>query len=720
MNTIVYNGNTYDRQIISINPFQSNSMVADTLSSDVMEVELNITDPTEIIPYQYGASVEYYHDNDLVGKFRLSKVERTAKTRYVLTCVSYVGVMEHITHYGGVYRTQLGNIMREIFSQAGMVEGTDYTIETKLSNIAVAGWLPIASCRDNLQQCLFACGGSLVKDDAGMINIFFNAPTEYETIAPSRIYEGGSFEYPAKATKVTVLEHEYLKTSQDATVNLYNSGSESVTQKLVTFDEPCYNIAWTGTTLVYPTDPTVGTNYAVVTGSGILTGKKYTHTTNEVVVDTGVTGDDYEVKVENMTLVSNLNSKNCANRLASYYANAEIIGTSFVLDHERPMDRVYITDPYGVQKMGYISELDIQASNTVKADAKIVTNWQPTFIGNDYNFCKVFKTSDVSGGQITIPADAVGKAGRFILFSGFCGGQGGTAGAGGTSASQLYQQTRNFFNYGYLMGGTGGNGGNAGSGGKGFRSKQQDVNVLAATYNVTIGAGGAGGIAYPNGYDHGADGSIGGNTSIVIDGTTVSTEGQPVQETAIANTLTGDVYGDAGFSGIAGGKGGNGGQLRVNTVSPYSASVIVPPSIGWQVVYNGTMWVGGAVGESARYTGNVVYGINFYGCGGSGAAYGSNGIRQTGKGSFYNGNTGNTYYLAIPPNGASAGSPPAAGFAKCGNGGSGGGGGAGQECLYAFDTAGRTGTTQNLRGSFGGSGAQGGTGSAGFILLYYN
>lgn len=718
MNTIIYNNKTYSREIVSINPYQSNSMVADTLESDVMEVVLNVSDPTELIPYTYGDVVEYDHNDELVGKFRLSSIERIAKTQYRLTCTSVIGIMQHIKHYGGKYSTQLGNIIREIFTTAGMVEDVDYSIDNKVSNIFTTGALPIASCRDNLKQCLFSCGASLTKDDEGKINIFFNAPVDYQEIVPQRIYEGGSFEYPSLATKVTILEHEYKATNLDEVVQLYET-ADVVEEKIVTFSELCYNIEWTGSELIYPTSLTQGTNYAIVSGAGVLTGKKYTHTTNEISVETGVEGEAYELQVTDMTLVSVLNSKNCAERIASYYANAQIIGTSFVLDHERPMDRVMITDPYDEVRIGYIKELDIKASNTVKADAKIVTNWSPRYIGNDFNNYAIFKISDLEEGKITLPADAVGSKGKFILFSGFRGGKGGYDGESGGDPTDpfTYDDLWNP-NTGQVIakakgcrtGGKGGAGGEGGLGGQGFKIAQIDVDVLEATYDASIGIGGVGGAR------NGSEGSIGGDTSITVDEDIITTQGKQVTNTPIANALNGDVYGDIGVNGIAGGYGGNGGRvLNASSLDYRNAS---GSEYGQGVTDGETIWYG--MEPSQRL--NVSYAYSTYktaGCAGAGSAVGSSGIRGAGD-SAISSSTHPQMILGYNY-GANATAPQKAEHGKCGRGGNGGGGGAGRSAYSVGWRVEIQEPTITMAGSVrGGQGSVGGQGSDGFILLYYN
>lgn len=418
MTNIVYNGKTYtDDVIISVNCHESNAMIEDTLEIDTLDVEILSKSAAGFLPFEYGTEVAYYLDDTLIGKFRLESVKRTRKNVYALSCVSFVGILDRVRHYGGVYTgVLLGNLLRDILGTAGLVEGRDYEIEQAVGQGVVSGWLPVASCRDNLRQCLFQGGVSLMKDTEGVLHFVYNLPNTYETIPEERTYMGGSLEQPSFATKIVVLEHEYKKTNLDKEVTLYDGADAN--NKIILFSNPCYDLEWNGSTF----SGEHGANYAIVNGTGVLTGKEYSHTTHEKVVEKSeqylansegeryltsdgkhltfaYDGEPNEVSVKDCTLVSLLNSENVAERVANYYNSANIVGASFVLEGEKPMDRVRITDVYGKTKLGYIKSIDMNGSGIIKADAEIVSSWKPSHVGNTFNYYKIFRRSDVVGGK---------------------------------------------------------------------------------------------------------------------------------------------------------------------------------------------------------------------------------------------------------------------------------------------------------------------------------
>jgi len=744
MNRIVIGNRTFTDSIItSISMNESNAMIADTLAVDELVIDMysneddgkvytsnhewyhtvnnegfRVGEYYDFRTLTYGTAVSYYQDQKLVGKFALKSVKRKSKYIYELSCISWVGIMDSITHYGGLYNgALLGDVLTDILTTAGLTANTDFTIDLNVYNTLVAGWLPVDSCRANMQQALFSCGASIIKDNYGILHFKFNLPTEAKEIDADATYEGGSFEYPALATKVIVTEHEYKQNPTiDKEVSLYDTGAENVTDKVVTFSKPCYDLTPSGLTISES-----GANYAIVSGSGTLIGKEYTHTTNIVEVETenyGLT-DDYEVTVKDATLVTLLNSHNLAERVSAYHSVAEIIGTSFVLDDEKPMDRINIIDPYGTERVGYIKEIDAIGSGIIKANAKIVTNWQPNHVGNDYNNYVIFTNDSakiaqdpthykpITNGTITLPADAVGTKGRFILFGGFKGGNGGYDGTAGQPSGGHGSEGRSEW---YTTIGRGGDGGQGGTGGSGVMTLQADVETLVGSYTASVGAGGQGGAK------NGGVGQLGGHTTVVIDGVTKDTDNGSLNTTGVANALSGDIYGMNGANGCAGGKGAEGGSQWGSYSYRWEREDVYYAPNGQSVTYRGITANGGTGGATSTYVVSTGYGSYNTGGGGGGAAYnvaGGNGGSGSASGVMH-------ATAGSGGQGADAPTPTSGVFATCGGGGYGGGGGGGAGKCSTTGGSQSQGYAYPGSGGRGGYGSAGGNGGAGFILLYYN
>lgn len=505
-------------------------------------ISILLTDPKQ---YKYGQPVIYEHNNSMVGKFYMQKCTRIKKDLYSISCVSGVGLLNKSKHYGGMYTgsTTFADAVDDIIGSI-----VPHTIDPTIARQRVYGWLPISTRRENLHQLLFSLGATIKKDADGDLFITVLSSSTPTEIEDKRIYLGGKVEYPDKVTKVSVIEHAYLnKGSSDEQATLFDGvvtipdepftspKGATVSGMMVEFSEPMHD-------LEISTSPSdiieSGVNYAIInsTGSVVLTGKKYTHTTVEKFMGDANADEDNTVTVTDATLVSRANSESVVERLYSYYTSAKTIDMSIVVGNERAGDAVSFNDPYEDKTSGLLSELSMHGSRILKGNAKIIADYLPTW-GNDYTDVILVTTS----GSVTLPTDA--SKCRAVLIG---GGNGGSAGGTGGSGEAGYN--------GYKNGGAGGIGGIGGTGGRILESIIGDE-CGGMTFNCTIGTGGAGGTSSsPNG----ADGTP--TTMYYIqDGARkeLSTVAGKKSPSGFQNFLDLDqVFGYYGEDGIAGARGG--------------------------------------------------------------------------------------------------------------------------------------------------------------------
>lgn len=582
MNVIDYAPYNFDdSSIIRGSVAMSNALMFDTLNPDELEVEVVSNDTgmrklltvdkdwyttvdnrgyvvmtSDIRQFTYGDPVLYYYDDVLQGKYYIRSVDRLSVDHFKLSAFSAVGMWTSIQHFGGIYD---GDTTGSVI--ADLLTGFSYTIDPDVAAVPLYGYLPIASVRDNLQQVLFAIGASLMKNSSGNPHFMFlqNVPTI--PVGDDRIFIGGKLNYKTPATSIRVTEHSYYISSYDIEVSLFDNtdGSGTADNKLVTFDEPCHNLVATGLTL-----GANGANYAYVTGTGTLTGKKYTHTQKIFSVPTGASGEPSEAKIEKATLVSPVNSANVAARVSDYKGTAEEVSCGIVMDTDdiKPASLISFNDPYGEATQGFIATMNITMSGKSKADCTIIKNYVPGHFGNN------FTTYDLFTSNATYTVTKTGTI-RIVL----C--QGGQGGAGGESAAKAPCGE----------GSAGGAGGAGGSAGKVYAT---DLSVTAGqTFSIVVGAGGAGGAANTAG-SYGTHSTFGSYTS--NDGA--------VPEYGYTNILTGITYAEMGEDGINGANGGNNG------------------SSGGSVTFNGQTWTGGSPASAHG---------QYSSAGGGGAAYGANG-----------------------------------------------------------------------------------------------
>lgn len=706
---LVYNGKTYtDATIITGLMTREKSPLSDTLTYDTLVVkildrsgeednlqdllgidlqdfdgeQLVVSEPyVDLVHFIRGTAGDLYYDERYLGKYYIDSVERNSKREYTLNFISALGILNKIEYRGGIFdRVPCGDIIANIMGGTYVSQDDEFEyysgsvpfyVQKTLKNVVLSGWIPfLNSSRDALQQVLFAVGGSVLKASDGLLKFAFWQPTEAVQISNSRLYIGGSIEYPSKYTKVVVTEHEFRQTDLDKEVELFDSQGITVNRKLVKFANPCHGI--TSTTLtIHESNP----NYAIVSGVGKLVGYEFTHNTVLIEKITGASGDESVAQISGAYLVSSLNSLNVAERVAAYYGFADLVNYGMVVNGDVTVgDRISFTDPFGDVVTGYIVSEEINLSANLKSNTKIATNWQPNHQGNQYNNFTILS----SGSSWTVPTALRGTPARVVIFGGFEGGQGGFNGANGENANAVASTL--------VYGGQGGEGGKGGSGGSKVNLLIVDIPSLANSYSYTLGVGGSGG--NPNG----GVGSIG--TDSVFGG--MSSADGSVNTTGWANPINGVIYNDAavatkGVDGADGGKGG--GATQQNAENGLDG--------GNLSTYKGGKGAAAYVSFPKCYAGG----------GGGGASIEANGTNGTVGANFVAGNGGN--------GGSVISIMPQATLGQCGKGGAGAGGGGGG--AGAVDTIGGVSFDSFVGvGGTGGTGQKGQQGSNGFILVMHN
>ncbi len=654
-----------------LNPF-SDFITADReqfVSLDYKEFSVNTNKD-----WKYGDPVYYKRNGELFGKFYMEKFKRVGQKEYQFDCISAIGLLEKTQHYGGIY---FGVTMAELLEEiiGGEIE---YTLDAVLAKQPIYGWLPIASRRENLHQLLFAMSASVKKDAEG--NVFITTLTKdtASDIPDSRIFRGGSIEYPQSTSKVSLSEHAYIQRADDETVTLYDGeiSADSITTPLgvvvrgglVLFDSPAHDLIATGTEIIES-----GVNYAVLSPSAEcqLVGQKYTHTVRQVTrPETPTEGDtniENKITISNATLVSIANSENVAERLKNYYSSAKSVTMDIAVQNEKVGDVVTFSDPYNEDTEGIITSLDSSISNVLRARVEVAADYEPPNAGNFYNNVAVI----TDGGVWQVPG-GVEKI-RLVLIG---GGQGGSAGSKGADGEEII---------GY---GEGGKGGEAGKGGKGGKIYITTVEVIEGKeFEVLIGEGGIGGVCTGSGSYEGEEGTATTFGEYSSDSGTISSIG-------FTEMFEGVNYGTIGLTGAY--NGADGGKAAK----------------GGDIVHEGITYSGGAAGTTGTRS-STSQTFTYYGGGGGGAAACVNGGDGNDRAK---GGDGANATLA----GANAIIAGAGGQGGCGGGG---GGGSGYEVAkakssYEGDTTGMNYSWYGEKG-VGGLGSAGGKGANGCVIIYY-
>lgn len=687
MNRVEYGSYLFtDSNIMSGDVYLSNSMAFDALDVDTLELEVVSNDignrrvftvegyqyrtsdgagyvivNKDIRNYKYGDPITYYYDGQLVGKFYIRNIVRKDTTIFKINAISVVGIWYEMTYLGGIYD---GITVRELIND--ILPGWNLKIDPAVANVLLYGWLRIQSVADSICEILFATGASLLKDTDGSPKLAFldNLPTV--EIPREDVYIGGSVDYRSPATTVNITEHSFYQSVNDKVVNLFDNtdGSGSADEKLITFEKPCYDLKWDGATL--PSGWKHGANYCYVTGTGVLTGKEYTHSTKIFSVDTDVQSEPKEVWIKEATLVSATNSANVAARVIDYRSKAEEVSFDIVLNNKniKPGTKVKFIDPYKETTEGLVADMEIEMSGILKAATKVIKNYTPGHFGNNFTKAVLFTES-----QYWTPPQGTQRI-RMVIAGGGQAGQNGTDGKPSTSST--------WFNIDFKSG-EGGLKGVAGSPGK---ILVVDIENPSGEFRILVGKGGQPG---ENEGEVGELGSLSRVTVTTDEGHVYysSTDGAVPNE-GFRDVLSGKTYAIQGKDGINGGKGREYYDTNCGDVT-----------------HEGQTWYAGK--NNHNHESGSKY--DSYGSYGSGAAYGANGldgIPASGKdyGAAVHGADALPYDVEIE-------------LASGGWGGH-GGGGAGSPG-WRKDSDGDYTSNKNARGGYHSKGTPGGNG---FVLIY--
>lgn len=702
-----------NESIDSLKTVEAMSILGDELSYDTMAIsakqalELSFEDGEvietygeELKVYPYGSMVSHYIDSELKRKLFIENAERVGKRKYKYDCFSVIGLLDRQIYEGNLFQ---GKTAAQVFNEILAGSPLQYSVSQSIANVGIYGWLPYGTKRDALRQLLFALNAHAYADASQ--NILFKAldVSTVNGIPSSRIYENGTEEYVKKASKVVITEHSFVIIGdEEDTVLFDNSSSTAASSTLVVFSQspiiPSSVSASSGLTI-----RKVSYNYAIVSGRGRLTGKPYTHLTQNIErISDDTHRADNEVTVTDATLVTAVNSENVADRVADYYFNRHVSKVDIKAQNERCGFAYSFVNAFGEETTGILHRMEKSYSSVVRASCEFICGLSIEESGNNYTHYVLITAS----GTWTPPSGT-----EKIRLTIIGGGTGGTSGLRGKDGEEH----------------SGGSGGGAGLPGSAGRVKVVTIPVTSGSLTVTIGAGGSGGAVCDSELIVNT-GSAGSSTTVSYAGTTYSSEDGTSPGSGVANTFTGDIYARPGETGASGGTGGSG------------ATAGEEGSSGGSVAFGGQTYQGGSGGSSAAATSSAS-GRSYSSGGGGGGGACATGRGQNGA----NGSASQTSYIddemykesdiATAGGKGGAGATPAKRSAAtiygsgghAGHGGGGGGGnGRGTTAQYTsgdgvyipliidavYDN------TPVVAGD-GGNGGAGGDGAAGCVLIYY-
>ncbi len=283
--------------------------------------------------FQSKQPLNIFFNDRLLATCFVKTSKRTAKRLWTVKSEDYIGLMDSIPFYGGMYNSKDAiELLVEIFTTAKI----PYNIEEVFDGITVTGYIPLCTCREALMQVAFAIGAVVDTSNSEKVEIYALCDDKMQTIPLKRIKQGQNFEDEDTVTGVEVVMHTY-KAISDSTTLYEASESGTGDNILVGFSEPIHTLSISSGQIV-----TSGTNYAVINAKTgcTLSGKRYEHTTvakrrnNPVVLASEI---EKIIAVESATLVSNSNIDEVLDRCYEYLTinkqiNLEIVEGKHIIN----------------------------------------------------------------------------------------------------------------------------------------------------------------------------------------------------------------------------------------------------------------------------------------------------------------------------------------------------------------------------------------------------
>lgn len=256
--------------------------------------------------FQAKQPLSVYFNGELKATTFVKKSTRKAKRLWSIQSEDYIGLLDSIPYYGGIYDNKNATeLLTDIFTVAKV----PYSIEDVFAGAVVTGYIPYTTCRDALMQVAFAIQAVVDTSNSEVVKVFTLDDDVKQTVPLNRIMQGQNFADDETVTGVEVAVHSYKPITE--TVDVYDANESGTGQNIfVKFSEPLHDLTISNGEIV-----SRETNYAVINANSgcILRGQQYEHTTktkrknNPVVLASEI---EKVVAIESATLVSQYNIDN--------------------------------------------------------------------------------------------------------------------------------------------------------------------------------------------------------------------------------------------------------------------------------------------------------------------------------------------------------------------------------------------------------------------------
>ncbi len=316
----------YGNELRNVRVIQEIDPVSTQISINTVDFTL---DSKTGMTYSFQAKqpLSVYFNGQLKATTFVKSSKRQAKFLWSVQSEDYIGLMDSILYYGGIYTNETaGKILADIFKIARV----PYKIDEKLAVARVTGYIPYTTCRNALMQVAFAIQATVDTSNVDYVNIYTVEEKTKHLIPLNRIAQGQNFTDDETVTAVEIAVHTYKPITD--TMDVYDAKESGAGRNIfVKFNEPLHDLSITEGSLII----TSGHNYAVIDADEkcVLTGQKYEHTTqtrrknNPLVTATEI---EKVASVTDATLVSQFNIDNLIEKCYNYLSKTKTMKLKIV------------------------------------------------------------------------------------------------------------------------------------------------------------------------------------------------------------------------------------------------------------------------------------------------------------------------------------------------------------------------------------------------------
>lgn len=304
-----------------------------------------------------------YFNGELLGNFYLKSGARKNKMDFFLDSHDAIGVLDGNEFSGGIYTGQsVESVLDEMF--AG--EDFSFCLDAAFQNTLLHGYIPYTTKRNALVQIAFAIGAIVDTSYGDCVSIYPQQTAATGEFSNQDTFDGVTLEHSDIVTGIRLTVHNYQPSEEIE--ELYNDPLDGTAE--IVFSDPHHSLSITGGEIKKS-----GSNFAVVAGTGanvVLTGKKYTHLTSQLLKENPDIVFNKNIKeIQDATLINSGNAQQAIDRIYNYYQRAESVVGDVLLKNKKLGQVIVIDTMYDGKRTGTIESIDYSFTREIKARVNI-------------------------------------------------------------------------------------------------------------------------------------------------------------------------------------------------------------------------------------------------------------------------------------------------------------------------------------------------------------